>query len=298
LAPLAIPLRIELADARAADAVAAACRGWAGQAGPGPALVLRIDLSGALVGTGRTVIHVEGAVMRIHGSGVAAEAEFCRGIARCAVSAGYLAAPQALFAEVLEPLVLMMVTQRDRTPVHASAFVINDTAILLAGHTGAGKSCLARAADAAGYQVLSDDTVFVQLAPRLTVWGWPTAAHLLASDAPGRAGPTRLRNGTLKQVVPLRSACETALCCHRAVLCLLTRARDGVATLEPAPASAVEERLWPLDSGFDLLPAQIALALARLSRGGVWDLRLSRDPAEAVRLLARSIARLEGSAAS
>jgi hypothetical protein len=145
--------------------------------------------------------------------------------------------------------------------------------------------------------VLSDDTVFVQLTPRLTIWGWPTAAHLLARDAPDAAGPTRLRNGTLKQIVPLRSASHAAIACNHAVLCLLSRSRGGEPTLGPAATGAIEERLWPLDEGFDLLPDPIAVALARLSASGVWDLGLSTDPAEAIRLLVASLPRLRDTAA-
>ena len=58
----------------------------------------------------------------------------------------------------------------------------------------------------------------------------------------------------------------------------------------------VEARLWPLDEGFDLLPGPIAKAVARLSASGAWDLRLSADPAEAVRLLVASLPRLKDAA--
>jgi hypothetical protein len=292
LALLDVPLRIECTQG-ASVAIAAACRGWGGRATSLSApLQLRIETSSALSGTCHTAIHVDGSRMTVRGPGVVARAEVDQGFADCMVSAEYLKDAVALRHEVLEPLALMLLTHRDRTPLHASAFIVDDLAILLAGPTGAGKSCLARAADVAGLQVLSDDTVYVQLAPCLTVWGWPTAAHLFARDAPDAAGPTRLRNGKVKHVVPLRSASQAAIACNHAVLCLLSPSQGGEAALSRISAAVVEERFWPLDEGFDLLPGPIAAAVARLSAGGAWDLRLSADPAEAVRLLTASLPRL------
>lgn len=292
LAPLDVPLQVDCTQAPLA-AIAAACRGWEGRAdGRSMPLRLRIKPSNALSGVGGVTIHADSARITLRGPGVMGWAELGHGLADCSVSAEYLENPVALRHDVLDPLVLMLLTRRDRTPLHAAAFIVDGLTILLAGRTGAGKSCLARAADTAGFQILSEDTVYVQLAPRLMVWGWPLAAHLLPRDAPDLAGPTRVRGGTVKHIVPLRSASHTAIACNRAVLCLLSRAPDGRPALSPIPATEVEERLWPLDEGFDLLPGPIAKVLARLAGGGAWDLRLSDDPAEAVDLLAASLARL------
>ena len=296
LAPLDVPLCIESASMESA-AIAAACAGWEGSPDGSPAMRVRIEVSAALSGTSDAQIRCNGQRLTICGAGVSACAEVEHGFADCVISREYLADPVVLRQEVLEPLVLMLLTRRDRTPVHASAFVIDGLAILLAGRTGAGKSCLARAADSLGFQVLAEDTVFVQLAPLFKVRGWPAAAHLLPRDAPDAAGPTRLRGGKVKHVVPLRSASRAAIACERAVLCLLSSPpRDSAPTLVRISAAAVEERLWPLDEGFDLLPGPIAKAVATLSAGGAWDLSLSADPAEAVRLLAASLPQLRKTA--
>jgi hypothetical protein len=50
---------------------------------------------------------------------------------------------------------------RGRVPVHASAVVIQDQAILFAGAAGAGKSSIASAFAVLGYPVLSDDVVVI-----------------------------------------------------------------------------------------------------------------------------------------
>lgn len=294
-APLDVPLHIEIAQARAADAVAAACHGWEGDGGQAVPLRLRIDASPALAGIGHAAMHVQGSIARIRGPGVRAHARLDQGLARCAVSDEYLEKPTALCQDILEPLVLMLLTRRDRTPLHASGFVIDGLAVLLAGRSGAGKSCLAQAADLAGLQVLSDDAVFVQLEPRLKVWGWPGAAHLLTTDAPDAAGPTRSRKGKVKQIVPLRSASLAAVSCDQAVLCCLSRGAEP--TISRIPVAGVVERLWPLDEGFDLLPGPIARTVAGLSARGAWDLRLSSHPAEAIRLLAANLPRLRETAA-
>lgn len=292
LAPLDVPLDVEFARAQS-HAIAAACRGWEGcDDGLSPPLRLRIDISTTLSGTGQPAIQVDGSRMTVRGPGAIGHAELDQGSAHCTVSAEYLNDPAVLRQEVLEPLVLMMLTQRDRAPLHASAFIVEGLAILLAGRTGAGKSCLAQAADTAGFQVLSEDTVYVQLAPSLTVWGWPTAVHLLAQDAPEATGPKRLRGGRVKQVVPLRSASLRAIACNRAVLCFLSPSQGGELALSRISPAVAEKRSWPLDEGFDLLPGPIAKAVAKLSAGGAWELRLTPNPAEAVRLLVANLPRL------
>jgi len=296
LAPLDVPLRVECAP-EALEPVAAACNGLEGNSKVlTTPLRLRIEASPELAGTGQTEIQADASSLTVRGPGVMARADIERGVAAGTVSGEYLNDPVALRQEVIEPLVLMLLTRRDRTPLHASAFIIDGLAILLAGRSGAGKSCLARAADTAGFQVLSDDTVYVQLVPRLTIWGWPSAAHLLAGDAPDVAGPTRWRGGRLKHIVPLRSASQAAIACDRAALCLLSPQQGTEPELSRISSAEVEARLWPLDEGFDLLPGPIAKAVARLSAGGAWDLRLSADPAEAVSLLAASLPQLREAA--
>ena len=166
---------------------------------------------------------------------------------------------------------------------------------LLAGHSGSGKSCLAVAADRADLQLLSDDTVHVQQRPRLRVWGWPSAAHLFPADGGGEAWPTRQRNGKTKQVVRLRSASAEAVCCDRAVMCVLDR--GNAVALSRIGAAEVFERLWPLEPGFDLVPGEIASAISTLAARGAWKLTLSDDPDEAIRLILAHLPLLDATAA-
>lgn len=296
LAPLDVPLIIEVGRALDATAVAEACRGWKGVPTRRlPRVSMRLDGAPGLAGTGVVRMITSGSAMVIEGPGVQARAEPDLGRAICRVSPSYMADPERLREEVLEPLMLMLVTAQDRTPLHASAFIVNDLAIVLAGRSGAGKSCLARAADEAGHQLLTDDVVYVQRSPRLRVWGWPRAAHLLPPDAPGEDWPIRIRNAKTKYAIPLRSASATARACERAVLCVL--ARGETPALTPIDAQEARRRLWPLDPGFDLLPHAIGASIETLAARGAWELRLSRNPDEALRLLLASLPELSRTAA-
>jgi hypothetical protein len=87
--------------------------------------------------------------------------------------------------------VLAFITRlRGRLPVHASAVVIEEQAILFAGAAGAGKSSVAAAFAVLGYPVLSDDVVVIDEAnggvvaypsrARLSLWA-DSAASLFAT---------------------------------------------------------------------------------------------------------------------
>jgi hypothetical protein len=62
---------------------------------------------------------------------------------------------------LLGGVLAFIVRLRGRVPLHASAVVIEDQAILFAGAAGAGKSSLAAAFAILGYSVLSDDVVVI-----------------------------------------------------------------------------------------------------------------------------------------
>src|SRR5262245_39917856 len=82
-----------------------------------------------------------------------------------------LVADEARFrVAILQFLVLITITVKDRTPFHAALIGRGDAALLLVGTAGTGKSTLAYAAAQAGWDVLSDDAAYVQLEPQ-RVWG-------------------------------------------------------------------------------------------------------------------------------
>lgn len=289
LAPLGVPLRLDVRGAGSAR-VTAACRGWEG-AGAGPLLDLRLTGDPHLAGAGATEVVVHGSQLALTGEGVRGGARADLRRAWCAVSHDFLQAPDRLRAEVLDPLVLFLVTRHGRTPLHAAAIRSGDLAILLMGSSGAGKSTLALTADRAGWTVLSEDTVYLQTDPVLKVWGSGGPAHL--STASGGSGRLRLRNGKLKHAIALRQP-PGSLTSARATVCLL--ARGNAVALERIGVAEALALMGPHEPGFDLLSENIQAVSKRLVSNGAWRLTLSADPAEAIACLSAHLPQLHQTA--
>jgi hypothetical protein len=278
------------ADADILAEVAALCARWQAPL-PDPTrrrIGIDILLNDEAGGTGPIRLEAEGGRLTVSGPEVSGVADARLGHARCAVSRAF-ARSGRLIEEVIEPLLLFLIGHAGRTPLHAAAFLVDDIAVVLAGPTGTGKSCLAHAALRAGLPVLSDDTVHVQLHPALRLWGLPRAIHLFAKDAPAEAsGPMRWRNGKHKRAVTAAPA--RPLTADRAVLCTLVR----------GDAVSLEARIgkpWlpaALEPGFDLLRPQSMAAYAALSARGHARLTLGKDPGEAIATLLHNRAALAG----
>lgn len=184
--------------------------------------------------------------------------------------------------DAIETVVLFLVAQSDRTPIHASAFMMGNKAFVMAGKSGSGKSSLAYAAQRLGLRVLAEDTVFVQTTPRFRLWGWPRAIHLLESDAPKDAeGAIRLRAGRRKLASPVANSCRWA---EKSSLCLIERGRE--VTLETIE---VDEALRILtrepEPGYDFYGARSIAAIRAVAAGGCRRLSLSDDPVQAISTL-------------
>jgi hypothetical protein len=78
---------------------------------------------------------------------------------------------------LLGGVVAFIARLRGRVPIHASAVVIDDQAVLFAGAAGAGKSSIASAFAVLGYPVLSDDVVVIDDASG-GLMGYPSRARL------------------------------------------------------------------------------------------------------------------------
>lgn len=283
LEPLGVSLAIWCDDAAALAGVQALCRRWQVREPTRSDRCLHLHL--AIVDDGAAATDEAPSLIararRLHvaGSRVQGWADPRLGRARCAIERGWIESGRFL-DEVVEPLLLFLIGHEDRTPIHASACMVDGVAMILAGPTGAGKSCLAYAARRAGLPILSDDTLYVQLRPRLRVWGLPRPIHLYPEDAAEEAdAPLRWRNGKRKRAIA--NPAEHPVLAERAVLCLLERGsavgleiREGVA----AP-------FLPLEPGFDLLEAQSRQVYSALSARGHARLRLGTDPAEAIAAL-------------
>lgn len=288
--PLGLTLRVNASHPRLIKAVAAACRGWEAPADPrGPMLQLSLRVGPVPVdGTG-PLVETDGLQLSIRGD-VEAHADAGRGQAWCRVAHAGAFDDPAFRERVLDCLLLWLITRKGRTPIHASGFVARNTAILLAGRSGSGKSCLALAAHSAGFPLLSDDTVYLETERRLRVWGVPRPVHLFPEDAPRQEdAPIRLRNGKRKRAIALPAPSRPVVAAA-ASLCVL--ARGDRVSLEPVTPSAALAALGPPEPGFDLLSREIEGGLRRITRHGAWRLTLGTDPDQAIALLAANLTRL------
>lgn len=288
---LGMPVRFDWEDAAVGEGVQAACASWFGAADPwSPKLFIHVAVRSRVGGPEQPRMEVRNRRLRLHADGAEGGADANERRGWCLIDPEYLAAPDKLLSLVLEPLALFLATHNGRTPIHASAVRVGGLAILFAGPSGAGKSSLAFAADRAGWAVLSEDTVYVQLEPRFQIWGWNGPVHLLPEKGSRQLGPTRVRNGRVKCVVPLSSPDKIVEPTSKAVLCLLQRGKK--ARLARLSVRSAERRLGPLEPGFDLLEAEINAAYRHLLRNGAWLLFLSREPDDAISMLAANLAEL------
>jgi hypothetical protein len=216
------------------------------------------------------------------GAGVQGWADAQSLTACCRVSRDLVAEGRRLSAEATDTLLLFLLTRSGRVPLHAAGVMCGETAVILAGPSGSGKSTLSLAAMTRGLRILSDDTVYIQLQPRLRIWGFPRPLHVFPADAPGFIQGSRLRAGKLKAAVPL-AAWPAAPVADHAALVLLARGED--IRLEPIEPSAAMAALSRLEPGFDLLARESVEAIAAITAHGVWRLTLTRDPAAAIAVL-------------
>jgi hypothetical protein len=194
---------------------------------------------------------------------------------------------------VLEGLTIALLSRLDRQPVHAAAIARDGVALLLAGPSGAGKSTLTYAAARAGLDVLAEDVVYVQLDPRLRIWGATPFLHL-PPDALGNfeelhgAATVVLANGKEKLVVDLRERGRLAdpPFVEHAAVCLLRRSGAARPSLEEIAAADVAAALGDrLEPGFDLFADTIAPVHHALAAAGGWILDAGSPPEASIPLI-------------
>ena len=287
LFPLGVRTRIHSTDAGLLRIAADAYAVWAEPpvaAEDEPASVtIRLSVD-AVDDGGRLDVRVDGPDLAMRGAGVDGRADAVRREAWCAVSPS-VAADAHRAGDVLDTLVLFLVTRAGRVPLHASGFVAGETAFVLAGPSGTGKSTLALAAQRRGLHVLSDDTVYVQLSPVPRVWGFPRPIHVFPEQAPPADDSSlRLRSGKLKAAVPLASGPSRRSFADRSILVLLERGSE-VRIEAVSVDQAVERMLDLLEPGFDHFRDQLPAAVRAVAMSGAYRLTLSADPEEAIAAL-------------
>lgn len=282
LVPLGIPTLIIADDPQLIAAAGAAYAHWSVEAlRSEPRIELRLEIGDASPSADVCPgIHVEGSRLQLSVPGAEAMADVARMEGSATLSRALVQDP-AGFTEIVDTLLLFLLARDGRTPIHASGFMLENLAILLAGPSGSGKSRLALAASDRGFPVLSDDMLFVQHDPSFTLWGFARPMHVFKDDAPSGDHRTRLRNGKLKVSVPVKTP---ALKAERAVLILLERGKE--LSIRKIAATDAIQTLMNLEAGFNLLEKESRAAFSALASTGVWQLTLTDDPEAAIGLIA------------
>ncbi|HEY4076029.1 MAG TPA: hypothetical protein VGM26_03755 [Rhizomicrobium sp.] len=227
-------------------------------------------------------MEVTSSCLRLVQGGMIGYADGVRGEGRCEYPAD--GSGEDAFASVVEALLLFLVAHAGRIPLHASAVMFGETAIILAGRSGMGKSTLALTADRMGLPILSDDTIYVEAVP-LCIWAAPRAIHVFEKDAPaGTTGTMRFRSGRWKRALPVTRPRRVA---KRSLLCVLER--GGIARLTPMDGTGAVAALTAMpEPGYEFYGDRSAMAIRALAADGCWRLTLSHDPSAAIALLTQA----------
>jgi hypothetical protein len=101
----------------------------------------------------------ENLVSFIHGQDNFAIADMARGFGFGCLTSDVVRYPGYAVHHFLEPLVYLLLAAKHVTILHAACVALNNRAVLLAGDSGSGKTCLAYACARSGWTFLSGDTV-------------------------------------------------------------------------------------------------------------------------------------------
>jgi len=280
-------VRVVTNDARVLGLVAAAFGHWDGldacEIVSGADAELRVVVTGGpeerpelLVPTYR----VAGEVLLAGAGGALMQVDRGSGVGRVFLPACWLGAPLWARRHFLECGVLFLATAVERVPLHASAVLVGETAVVVLGGSCAGKSTLTFALHGRGHRVIGEECVCVGLVPSLTLWGGAIELGLrpeAISLFPGlEVGVAVQPNGKRKGVVRI----DAPVLFHRgAVRMVFLTGADGGAELV-SPEGVFGRLMAGREPGFDLAAgyepvaralagAGPAVALGRLGGPGV-----------------------------
>jgi hypothetical protein len=287
-------------NAPAIERLALERHGTAGDAPPACAIAITLrDVD--IPGPDEVSWHIGEGTIQLSARGLSARVDLERGAASVDVNESFMLQRAVFQRCVLEGIPYTLLTHRDRHPVHASAIRSGNTALLLRGPSGVGKSTLAYEAHRQGLAVLSDDVCRVQLRAEPSVWGDTPRPIVRLLDDARRRFPELAEvpavwmsgGGIVKLEVPLSDAHRPFV--RAARVCLLRRGTGATVRITPASAEEIHDDLMNApESQLDLHPTQRAQVARFLSAAGGWHMELSSDPADAVRYLRELLAEVRG----
>ena len=86
---------------------------------------------------------------------------------------------------LLEYLVARLLGRRNGLLIHASTAIVDGSAYVFVGHSGAGKSTMAAIAEAAGARIPTDDRTIITVGPEVMAWGTPWHGSLVRKSPEG-----------------------------------------------------------------------------------------------------------------
>jgi hypothetical protein len=280
---MGLPLTVTSDDDRVTPLVVAGLAPWgavpfaAGQ----PGLTVHVRVSAAahapLSELRQPRVRARGAHVRIALGPLLVEADLRRSHAAATMPGAALADARWFRWHVLS-VTRLLASARARAPIHAVALVRRGRAVLLAAPSGGGKTSLAYAGLARGYQVLADDVVHVE-PDSGRLWGFAEELALEPEAAGFFPELARLESGVRPNGEDARFVTFTPADARRALtFCgpLTVVALDG-APSAPGPARPMAahelERavLGEREPGFDLFESLRRRAAHRLrAERGVW----------------------------
>jgi hypothetical protein len=297
---LGVPLDVETNDGSVLQGVAASLGEprLPGQSDPPGVPVVRLRLSTAVSGTDRPQFRSrQPHLLEIEGPGFRGSADGRALTADLQLTPAALAERTLFQDTILATLTLFLVTRLDRQPFHAAALQHHGQTLLLTGPSGAGKSTLSYAAVRRGWNVLSDDAVYLQSRPQLRIWARSAQLHLAPAAAQWfteLAGQTPVLRDNGKQKLIVNTGTQHTQSSERAVVCLLQRSTGvpeyRVLQLDDALARLLERP----EPGFDVFAGSIEPVLRTLLQSGAWLVQTGSDPRATIVALEQLLAHKAG----
>jgi hypothetical protein len=143
---------------------------------PNPPLTVTIyksSISSSVSGLSNIQYKADAFFLSAKATGVAFTADRRSGMAEAYVNPKTADLSDFFRINILECMVLFLITSSDREPLHASAVIRDQTALLFCGNSGSGKTTLAYNIFKRGADILADSATYISIRNGIQLWGDP-----------------------------------------------------------------------------------------------------------------------------